>query len=609
MKTRLLTALAFVATLGALAGCSQDNLLGKEDTGGSTAGKDVVITVGTDFDSPSASLTRANISTGEALTRASFNPDGQGGATIEYKTGEQVKVYVVAQQGAKKATLGETTMTIVGKRGDKYHGRFQITVPANSDIDFGKAEPVMIAGAAGVASLDGDGNAVVEWTREVDTSGDQYTMPMYFPLTTVTKDGDRYNGLAHFHLYGSLVGINLTSHLYDPFEPRQLVFQTSAFTSEGKMDLFSTAGGQAPRWTTTQTSDVLRKYNLKQGLVTRDNPVKSFYVWAKPASTTATEQMTLTVRDGAYSLDPKHRSEPVQSRYTVKPMQDGRLYSLNAKVRSDLIITEVYHPGQANSVIELYNPTTHYIRLSDYYLITRPWNKTAAEGHAVRLGKEFGNGVAIAGVNAYVNGDRNNVWFVDYSNESVPSPKKDASGELLLSPGKCCLYAAYGYSDGGLTTAVRPSLELTFRFYGATRTKTEKDNNSQEALFFGTDDVVMIAKGRPDENHVVDALFRLDPNNIPPGNPLKMLIEDYARRPDRNFPHKFMIPSEKDTFSDWMFRTLTGGDLGCRFSWRWENGTVAKLYPSEVPFVYFNGGLASTHVYDVPFFWKKDTWH
>lgn len=88
-----------------------------------------------------------------------------------------------------------------------------------------------------------------------------------------------------------------------------------------------------------------------------------------------------------------------------------------------------------------------------------------------------------------------------------------------------------------------------------------------------------------------------------------MLIEDYARRPDRNFPHKFMIPSEKDTFSDWMFRTYTGGDLGCRFSWRWDNGTVAKLYPSEVPFVYFNGGQASTHVYDVPFFWKKDTWH
>ena len=337
--------------------------------------------------------------------------------------------------------------------------------------------------------------------------------------------------------------------------------------------------------------------------------------------TATATKMTVTVQDYAYVFT-GNRSEPIQYTYNVKPMQPKKTYTLPITIKSDLIFTEVYHPSDIGNVIEFYNPTTSPIRLKDYYIVSMTHD--GQERYYTQLGKLFNNGSQV------LTQSFGDVW---YEAAGYDGDSKDAAGDYILQPGRTCVYhpTAAAFPSGGYSYPGRlapngggKTLNHVLRYWG----EKSSGNNSPRAFWANTGYgyAIMktdnIAADLYNDNKIVDVFFKTND-----GNYLTYNAVSYLRRPDRNFPRKYMIGAEKDANSDWVYYSYDLRDMGYRYQNYWpsyqsyENvitgrnlidtqGRDRNSNPIGTYYaVFLAGGAVSTNAYIFPWWWNASNWH
>lgn len=506
------------------------------------------------------------------------------GAKITMSPGEKVTVHTYFKQN-QTITIGtpvEATIIEFDLDTRRYKAVFDLPIPATLNPNDGQ---VYVAGAVGVESINAAGEAVVSSKVVLVDKNDTKTrniVPMFFPEVALQgNDAQGYRiGGVHLSFFGALMEMTVTSNLYDPVQPYQLVFATDAFSTEGRMDLTKakeatdTAPRIAPMWTAETPMAGFHKIALDFGIVTRDEAY-SFFVWVHPSALASGTRVPLDlyIRDYAYDGKPSGRSEPMHYKYSVKPLEQNRVYRLPVTLNSDLIYTEVYRSPYTNTVWEIYNPTTKDIDLSQYYQVTRRYSEGESRNLATNLGR--------------------NSFNVLVNNTGYPT---SSTGAVLLPPGKTAIYLPTLISISG---SAKTRAAYVFNYIAIS-----KDGQAFNSRGDG-EEVAMITKGGTTDAHIVDVFFKMNPAADPNLNHVT-----YMRRPDRNFPRKYMIIMEKDDQSDWLYRTLTQSwDWGYRFGHVYDPATgegkniEGSIIPA--PIVYLNGGKIGTQKYIPPTYWTK----
>ena len=538
--------------------------------------------------------------------------DGQQKLKFRWAIGDTLRVWTMFRDGATTRVAKSALATIKRQNSNgTYHLTYEVEVPQGITL----SENVEITGACGVDSVLADGKATITWSKDTmstDVSKNDYRLPMYFkPAKLKHNADDTWSASVYFQMYGALINVKLTSELYDPFEPRQMVFNTRAFTTEGTMDLNTITATSAPAWAATaaQLNFQQRLVLMKGGVVASrgyagqgvdDLQQGAFWVWVMPTEGVGQQTMTVKVQDDAYAETVNTgRSEPIVKQFNVPQLQQDRFYDITIPLTSDLIITERYTGGAQGSMMwwEIYNPTTQPIKLKDYCFVHRDFESSPAKYYAVQLGKDM----KFSG--------RANYEAVEIENNTNYS---QLTGDLYLDPGYVIIYAG---TTATIIDQIRDSQEkrkvaYIFNFYSG-RTTLSGTGFSAYAFKGTGKDAWWISKGLPIESTglpkvddpallestIVDAFGRqLDAN----GNYVQSQFNDvtYARRPDRNFPRKWWIVEEKDNTSDWVYRTQSVTDMGYRYG-------VFSLVTDRPP-----RNLSETNTFaQNPRYYNTDTYH
>lgn len=504
------------------------------------------------------------------------------GVKFIFNKGEKVKLHTYFKQNGQ-ITVGtpvEATILSLDTSKKRYKAVFTLPLPATVNPANGD---VFVAGAIGVKSISATGVATVEASGTLDENRQEnYQVPMFFPETKI--NGNTTIGYAidaHLRFYGALLEITIKSNMYDPFKPRELVFKTKSFSTQGYMDLTrakepteNAPEGILPSWTEYSPLRGYHRVGLDLGYVPRGKSY-SFFIWVKPSQIDTKQKMDMVIRDWAYSLAPSERSEPSVISFQVKPMTEHKVYRLYAEVSSDLIYTEYHRGAVLNSVWEIYNPTNKDIDLSQYYQVRRSYDQPESRNIATNLG-------------------RNN--FVVLQNNVNHS-----SGKFILPPGKTALYVP---TTQAISNNAKSRAAYVFNYRNL---DSSKSGEPFRALGSGGE-IAMITKGGTSDRHIVDVFFKMKNQVYPALN-----VVSYMRRPDRNFPRKYMIAEEKDNDSDWVYRTLTPD-----WDWGYRFGEISTGKGSEyiegatsipAPIVYLSGGKIGNTKYQPPTYWIKGIAH
>lgn len=604
-----------LACSGLLAACSND-MATETATELNDAEKNqalgTYLTVSTDLSVDQSASTRVGY---ERTTK-----DGKPYLNFVWEEGDKVKVYTYFNDGVNGKAAQPVEATIGAKNSaGNYTLTYKVAVPAGIKFD----KNTQIIGALGVDTLTDDGKASISWDdTEISTNaaGKDFKLPMYFhPIkATKTSSGDYYIR-PHFKMYGSIIELKLTSEMYDPFEPRQFILETKAFTSEGTMNLYNTTATTAPSWTPTvlPTNAVKSYYITKSGVVvgrrtaegvTGDVVEGTYFLWVMPTEGAGVQPMTVTVQDYAYIKTGPTRSEPLKKTWNIPQLVQGKFYDLTFPITSDLIITEVYSSTTGNAY-EFYNPTTKDINLGEYFYVTEDYE--TLEKKAVKLGST---------VNIYnpsLPQSLGDVWL----RWAHPDAKKDANGNYILPPGKTIVYWPSGLALSNLDVnnieSKKKSAWIIMHYSSATSSINQGDPYNTALTFVRNPRHFpgSIRKTTIDDSNIVDVFFRTDPPSSP-----GIGVATYIRRPDRNFPRKYMSVTEKDENSDWVYVSLTTADLGYRYGPydKVANGKVETnidnlVYPNYYIHiagyraVYLRGGTSaavSTDLYFPPYYWN-----
>lgn len=233
-------------------------------------------------------------------------------------------------------------------------------------------------------------NELKKDVRELD-------IPVSFPWTRLKPENINKSFVdiknLKFKPLGNLIGFNITSKVYDPVEVIGLNVRTNLFSSDGYFDLIRSNpveneyitykrenNNDEINYTLSADEKNALKVNSKESL-------GYFYTWVMGANPTGGKYLSVgfdikpVCRDAiAITEKNKIRTLKTPNLYRWKPSKDlpnldaGKPYFIKPEIISnDLIITEVYHNTNGNNnehlnIIELYNPSSEPINISNYYL-------------------------------------------------------------------------------------------------------------------------------------------------------------------------------------------------------------------------------------------------
>lgn len=309
------------------------------------------------------------------------------GASFLYQAGEELKVQLFFRQGLVTAK-SEATFVVEKHEDGRYKLKKQaVAVPAGINLASGN---VTITGAIGVE------NAQIvagRFTVDVPKSGklihspNGYTVPMIFAPTKVVKDSSKtpaqYSFYAKFKFYGALVGLQVTNPHTTGYLLKELDLTTSAFDTEGTIDITE----EQTSWKTTQTATTVKTVELTAKdfnfVVPKNGGSKHIFFWVKPKSF-----KTASLKVGLKSFETTNRptnaayndgGQPEQI-FTVpvkKALVDNKVHRIPAAIKAPiaggLIFTEIFRGGATGdagteTAIELYNSSEEPINLANYEL-------------------------------------------------------------------------------------------------------------------------------------------------------------------------------------------------------------------------------------------------
>ena len=277
-------------------------------------------------------------------------------------TAQTVQLLFVSTSGA----TATSTATLNIPAGYTSTSGQKITMTITVPTSFASETGYQVAGAFGIGSLSSDGTCTINETSTITDT--DYEIPFYFPLTTIeTRNGTDYISVA-FKRYGSLIRVALT--------PSTSTLSSATFTSIGLTTpgLFSTAGSfnikttGTPEYTASDSYVVDKTYSITSGVAATSSAPQYVYIWIK-ANTDAstTDELTYTLEaDDDNTTAGKWTYGNIRS----TALADGNSYTVTpVYTTGDLIISEVvFISTTIGGFVEVYNPTSRYINLSDYTL-------------------------------------------------------------------------------------------------------------------------------------------------------------------------------------------------------------------------------------------------
>lgn len=618
-----------------------------------------------------------------------------GGVKYKYGDGEQLRMYTLfvqtipstdgSQPTVVKAVSDQDYITVHTDADGKVTGTFDLTVPSGIDLSKG-LNTVQVTGAIGVRSIDEDGNAVVKWygkntvraagdengsddpSKETDQEGGEiyneyeidgengYSVPMYFPLTTINSGG-KLN--VTFRNYGSLLKVDVTSKLYDPYFPREVDIISKAFTSEGTMSLLENeavdidgTSVEQPKWTASQTESDVRRYPVNINTANNnEGKLATIYLWMKPNTDEAKQNFYLAFQEELSDFD--IQSVGLQTIYRKKwKFRENKVYDIPVELTSDLIITEYYRTSDTGygNIWEFYNPTTDPIDLRKYYMLMA-YCKEPDKYLWCRLWPSRdditpSNTPILATSGAkYDPVYRFNVrgtstLFKDWS----WLPTKD-DRDPMLQPGQILIIGAndqlnaqvvpfrlsdpiakgkvkvlcYLSKQGSFTDESRYTPEGPRMFQARKVSNVNAFNTSNDDSSLGYNTWHAIARRDdwqdnpiPTLDDIVDNFGRRKVLNAKGEiNYQQANNRSYARKPSRNFARKYTVPETLDSYSSWLHRDGRIRDFGWRFAAYWTPKNTQKQGDGLVyKWVRIaNLGGTAVNLYACPKWWNEETRH
>ena len=307
------------------------------------------------------------------------------GLKFVWNPGDKETLYLAfkrADAPGSKLQIYKSSLTILKKEGSVYKARVNVDAPYGIDPS---KEKIMIAGAIGVTGINATGGAIVPNPHSFYSSGEAYTLPMYFAPTQLrakedpkTKQKGYYADNLTFHFYGAMVGATIDNTDGNmTYSPHEITLKTDALTTEGTIQLFDyetdSNNKSVPKWKTTQNASTMQRIYFEQGDVAVGKK-HTYYFWAVPTKFDGRREMLMEFRTDAYDDKLGATESDITTKWNVKPLAVGKIHRLPLELpapKGDLIITEVFIGGGTYggaTAWEFYNPTNEAIDLKDYYI-------------------------------------------------------------------------------------------------------------------------------------------------------------------------------------------------------------------------------------------------
>ena len=315
------------------------------------------------------------------------------GLKFVWNPGDKETLYLAfkrADAPGSKIQIHKSSLTILKKEGSVYKARVNVDAPYGIDPT---KEKIMIAGAIGVTGINATGGAIVPNPHTFYSSGEAYTLPMYFAPTQLrakedpkTKQKGYYADNLTFHFYGAMVGATIDNTDGNmTYSPHEITLKTDALTTEGTIQLFDyetdSNNKSVPKWKTTQNASTMQRIYFEQGDVAVGKK-HTYYFWAVPTKFDGRREMLMEFRTDAYDDKLGATESDITTKWNVKPLAAGKVHRLPLELpapKGDLIITEVFIGGGTYggaTAWEFYNPTNKAIDLKDYYIQRFDYCKT-----------------------------------------------------------------------------------------------------------------------------------------------------------------------------------------------------------------------------------------
>ena len=454
-------------------------------------------------------------------------------------------------------SVRESTLTILGREGNRYKARVDVDAPAGLDPE---QDEVFVAGAIGVKEIDQfTGRAVVPGPSYFYDKRRSYVPPMYFAPTRLhskVEGGVRgyYADNLTFRFYGAMVGATIDNTQGNMlYSPHEITMKTDALTTEGEMSLFdletNSNGLSVPKWTTKQTVDSLKRVYFEQGDVAVGEK-RTYYFWAVPSKFDGRREMTMEIRTDAYDSVLEETEAEITTKWKVKQLAAGKVHRLKTELpapKGELIITEVFFGGGLSATAwEFHNPTDAPVDLRKYSL--QRYDRTSTGDYP----------------------STPNATTKLYQPTAFRETHVDNSGRLGVNPYILPAHKSIVYVASGVMLfiskdklAARPGLAYMYGFASHIAVANREKKEWPKAFYSNKSTRYLLVKDKDGTMEPVDAFFWYE-DDSPAHYPTATLM----RKPGRDLPRTRM---QLKSNSDWIMRERKEGlDWGFRFGYYYD---------------------------------------
>lgn len=277
-------------------------------------------------------------------------------------------------------------------------GNYKIHIHAEykSDSEINIDDSYYISGVLGGNLNDKDSSLSMSVSKILKKDLRELDIPVGFPWIRLKSDNINDNFVTVnnivFNPIGNLIGFAVASEIYDPINVVGLNVRTNIFSADGYFDFIGSSpkeGEYIAYNTPGNNADIdytLSSDNPDDLSLKSNQSVKYFYTWVMPNKTLDNKYLSVgfkikpVCRDAISSKEKENikvLDTPDFDRWTpnqVPQFTHGKPFFIKTKVQSTHpIITEVFHRSewdnrQHSTVIEIYNPSSKPIDISDYYI-------------------------------------------------------------------------------------------------------------------------------------------------------------------------------------------------------------------------------------------------
>lgn len=277
----------------------------------------------------------------------------------------------------------------------KIYAEYKSETPVSIDDSY------YLTGIIGGKVDDKGDRLTLDMSHDIQKDFRELDIPVAFPWRKIVSDNIRSDKETFvdipnlsFNPIGNLIGFDISSEVYDPVDIVGMNIKTNVFSSGGFFDLKNSVpkDGEYLDYNVDDNTNTinytLHSKNPTDLRLEKNQNVRYFYTWVMGKKSNGTEKRELSVgfdvkpvcRDAISNMDKdkiKVLHTPDFDRWTpsqIPSFTHGKPFFIKTKLQStNPIITEVYHKSEWDNrqhctVIEIYNPSSKPIDMSDYYI-------------------------------------------------------------------------------------------------------------------------------------------------------------------------------------------------------------------------------------------------